>query len=150
LRLRDRHAVEIELAIDPVLATAQAPDHDLGHARAPKAELIAARDHRVAQRAVQALIEHGQPVRAGEAGAGRATAGVARVAVVAERLYVAHRVPEQSAVVLVQLGLHATSAIGSSVYSRRVLRAPLKILVSNDDGFRAEGIRRLRMSLATL
>src|SRR5580704_5883911 len=30
------------------------------------------------------------------------------------------------------------------------IHAPVKILVSNDDGFRAEGIRRLREALATL
>ena len=33
---------------------------------------------------------------------------------------------------------------------RAAIHAPVKILVSNDDGFRAEGIRRLREALTTL
>src|SRR4030088_3087469 len=73
----------------------------------------------------------------------------------------AHGLPEQTRLVgllvrvLIAWGSHASSVarLSDSIVTRTFggsIPYAVKILVSNDDGFRAEGIRRLREALATL
>ena len=162
LGLGDGESVQVDLAFHAVLAAAQLAQHPRLHLRAMKDELIAPRQLRIGLARIETLAQHGGAIGTGEVRARsdlrRAQHGGAR----AQRPHIAHGFPEEARLVrrsvrvlLAGWETHATSA-ASSAYSivTRTFYGParpaVKILVSNDDGFRAEGIRRLREALATL
>jgi len=64
---------------------------------------------------------------------------------VRQRPHIAHRFAEQFGLFGFRAAFHAISGLRLSVYCAR-----LKILISNDDGYRSEGIRTLRAALSTV
>jgi 5'-nucleotidase len=161
LRLGNREAVQVDLALHAILTAPQSAQHPELYLRATKHELLTTCQRRVGAVPGEALLQHGGAVGAREA---RARPHLRRLwcrRTGPERPHTAHCLPEQACLVgflvriVIAWGNHARSAATSLLkyshaHSRRLHPFAVKILVSNDDGFRAEGIRRLREALATL
>jgi 5'-nucleotidase len=153
LGLCDIQAMQIQLGLDAVLAPPELAQDRTLQPRTVKHQLVAARQRRIIAAARETLLQHGVPIGAGEARARRWAPPPPRSPFGGQRFDIPHSVAEETDVVVFGVRLHATS--GFSIVTRlrkgSSLAAPLlKILVSNDDGFRAEGIRALREALATL
>ena len=161
LRFGNREAVQVDLALHAILAAAQPAQHPELHLRAMKDELLTACQRRVGAFPNEALLQHGGAVGAREARARPDLRRTWRRSTRPKRPDTAHGLPEQTRLVrlvvrvLIAWGSHASSAarLSDSIVTRTFggsIPYAVKILVSNDDGFRAEGIRRLREALATL
>jgi 5'-nucleotidase len=153
LGCNDTMPVQIQLGLDAILAPSELAQHGALQARAVEHELIPRCRRRIIAPSCEALLQDGIPVSARKACAGRRSPPRRGRPFMGYRFDVLHRLAEEMDVVVFRVRLHATS--GFSIVTRlrkgSSLAAPLlKILVSNDDGFRAEGIRALREALATL
>ena len=149
----DAVSVEIQLGLHAVLATPQLAQHRALQTGAVEHELIPGCQRGVLVPPGEALLQDGMPVSAREARTGRRSPSPRGRTLGSHRLDVPYRFAEETDVVVFRVRLHPTS--GFSIVTRlrkgSSLAAPLlKILVSNDDGFRAEGIRALREALSTL
>jgi 5'-nucleotidase len=156
LGLNDVQSVQIELRLDPILAAAELAQNRALQPGAMKSELIAGGGSGIIRATGEALPQHGKAIGTRETGAGRGSARTHGMPLVGHWLDVPHRLAEEQGVVIFGFRLHATSAETQLKYSYAPSKGSslaarlLKILVSNDDGFRAEGIQALRKALATL
>ena len=154
-RLRKPHAVQVDLRFDAVVSAAQAPQHRFGNAGLAKLRGITRLDVEVGCRRRQALAQHRGPLGAGLAGQGRRLAGCgAGTLGRGERPDAAHRGVENVPFVVLTAQLAFLPKRAFSILARLQSRGPalkkMKILVSNDDGYRSEGIARLRAALAAV
>jgi hypothetical protein len=110
LRFRYRHSVEVDLGLDPVLATAQLPQYAGLYAISREHKLFAARKLRIAGVGVQTLLENGMPVGPSETRARRRPARLHGRNIARQRLHVPHRLAKQVGIVLGRFPIQATSA----------------------------------------
>lgn len=163
LRFRNRQAVQIELRLDSVLSAAQLLQDGAAHARAGVGIHLSARELRVVRHALEALVEDRQAIGAGEARPWRGFHLRHGVSIVSERAHIAGGRAKQRRFVLLDLLVLVRSLahfslprgaptryIGAPLGTAHGPYHPVKILVSNDDGYRAEGILRLQEALAPL
>ena len=164
LCLGDRHAMEIDLALHAVIAAPQAAQQRGRDLRAMKRHRFAGELLEVCRVRVEAFTQHRGPIGTCETRARADLRLPLQRGVRAQTPDTAHRLPEEPRVlslliglVIVRQGRHATlrrpwsaSSIVSQLRAAHPIPRQVKILVSNDDGYRAEGIRRLRDALSTL
>jgi len=153
LGFNDAMPMQVQLSLDAILAAPELAQHRTLRSRTVEYQLIPGCQRRVVAPSGEALLQDGVPVGARKARAGHRCPSPRGRPFVGHRFDVPHSFPEETDVVVFRVRLHATS--GFSIVTRlrkgsSLAAPPLKILVSNDDGFRAEGIRALREALATL
>ena len=166
LRLGDCQPMEIDLGLHPVLSAAKLPQYRHLHAVAGVDEFIAGGELRITGLPVETLKQHRVSIRATEARHRHRTAAARD-----RRHFTPGSRLTSCTASLNSRTSSSSSGVGLTLpppkvvpvqYSSRLQEPPrpqtipsrstptVKILVSNDDGFRAEGIRRLREALATL
>ena len=164
LRLGDRHAMQVDLTLHTVIAAAQPAQDRSGDLRAMKRQRFSGQLLGVRAVGVEAFPQYRGPIGAREPRVRTRTRLARGRGMRAQGSDTAHRVPEEPRIlallirsVIIRQGSHATlrrPCSASSIVSTLPCCAPIprqvKILVSNDDGYRAEGIRRLRDALSTL
>lgn len=135
-------AVQVDLGLHRVLAAAQATEHLLTDSGSAKRQFLAGvEDGRVGGRQ-QAFAQYVEFVGAAEAGDRSRLRRLRTVLAPGQRPHFLHRLAEGLCVVFGHAFKY--SAANSSAVS------PLRILVSNDDGYRAEGLQRLADALHPL
>lgn len=155
-RLRGRESVQVKLGFDPEAPTAQLPQQRLRDAGPAKLQLIAGQDFRRQERGLQALAQYRRPFGPREARLRcRSALRADRHFGHAQGPHIAHGLAKQLALILfVQAFLQrwGNEYIGSPCGGAPAVpkQSTVKILVSNDDGYRAEGIGRLRAALQPL
>ena len=111
LRLWHRKPVQVDFRLDSVLTTAELAQDCLLDALAGKDQLFPARELGVTNVGVQALLQHRVPIRTGKACAWRWPASRShRRRVESKGLDVSHRLAKEVSFILIELGVHATSA----------------------------------------
>jgi 5'-nucleotidase len=154
-RLGEPHTVQIDLGFDAVIAAAQAAQHRFGHPGLAKLQRVAGLNVKVRGRRSQTLAQHRSAIGAGVAGAslGLATRGAGALRY-GKRAYPAHGFAENVAFVVLAGQVTFLRKRALSILARPLSRSPtldtMKILVSNDDGYRSEGIARLRTALSSV
>ena len=159
--------MQVDLRLDPVLAPPQLLQNRAAHSRAGVGDHLSAREIGVIRLPVQALIEDRRPIGTGELRARRGLRSRQARAVVLDRAHLTDRPPKQRRVFVLQglrdilgsvLALRPRPSLPRGAFTRYI-GAPLrtghdfcsvKILISNDDGYRAEGILQLKEALAPL
>src|SRR4029077_20444101 len=95
LGLGDREPVQIDLALDPILAAAQPAQHRRLHARALVDQLLAAGERGIGRLGAEALLQHRSAVSARAAPASPLLRSPHRRGAAGERLDAAYRVAEE-------------------------------------------------------
>jgi 5'-nucleotidase len=156
-RLGRAQAMQIQFGLDEKLSASQFAQRRCGDAGPGEEGRIGRGQLRFIVRAVQNLLEHEHPVGTGEAGAGARFGWFSgHPGRLRQRFHPAEGLAKQTLLVIVTLGLHRISRRGASTaILARVSPGPgeqdsVKILVSNDDGYRADGILVLADALKDL
>jgi hypothetical protein len=102
--------MQVDLRLDPILATSQLTQDTVLHAIPSEDQLLAARQLRVAHVGVEAFLEHRVPICTGKARTWGWPRNPGKRNLLCEWLDVAHRFAEEVGIVLVGLRAHATSA----------------------------------------
>jgi hypothetical protein len=105
--------VQIDFGLHPILAASQLAKNGRLHALAMEDELFPTGDLMIPGVGMKALLEYGEAVRAGKVRTRGGFSFAQDWSLICERLDVSYRFTEEQGIVVIRLGVHATSAESS-------------------------------------